>query len=143
MPSEALLRRLTQLPGARSLWRRFPVGPLDLRVRFGISARPNYAYGVYKAADLAVKLGLPAISVIELGVAGGRGLLALEGIAAEVSAALGIKIAVFGFDSSEGMPPPLDYRDIGHVWAEGFYKNGPSRSESVPQARYSGHRRRC
>ncbi len=52
MISESVLRRLTQIPGARSLWRRFPVGPLGLRVRYGISSRPNYAYGVYSAAEL-------------------------------------------------------------------------------------------
>lgn len=122
MTSGSILRRLTQIPGARSFWQRFPVGPLDLRVQYGISSRPNYAYGVYAAADLAVKLGLPAISAIEFGVAGGRGLLALESIATEVSHALGVKIAVYGFDSGEGMPAPQDYRDLPHVWDQGFYK---------------------
>ncbi len=107
---------------ARSLWRRFPVGSLELRVRYGISARPNYAYGVYTAADLAVRLGIPAISVLEFGVAGGRGLLALEGIAEEVSRARGVKIAVYGFDSGQGMPAPVDYRDLPHVWERGFFK---------------------
>jgi hypothetical protein len=122
MPLERILRRLTQIPGARSLWRRFPVGPLDLRVRYGISSRPHYAYGVYRAAELAARLGIPAISVVEFGVAGGRGLLALESIATEVSSALGVKIAVYGFDSGEGMPAPTDYRDLPHVWDQGFYK---------------------
>jgi hypothetical protein len=122
MPIERVLRRLTQIPGARSLWCRFPVGPLDLRVRYGIFSRPNYAYGVYTPAALASKLGLPAISVIEFGVAGGSGLLALESIAAEVSRATGVRIAVYGFDSGEGMPAPLDYRDLPYVWDQGFYK---------------------
>jgi hypothetical protein len=122
MSLERVLQRLTQIPGARSLWRRFPVGPLDLRVRYGISSRPHYAYGVYSAAELAAKLGIPAISVVEFGVAGGRGLLALESIATEVSRALGVKIAVYGFDSGEGMPAPVDYRDLPYVWAQGFYK---------------------
>jgi hypothetical protein len=116
------MRRLTQIPGARSLWRRFPVGPLELRVRYGIASRPNYAYGVYAAADLAARLGIPAISVVEFGVAGGSGLLALENIATEVSRVLGVKIAVFGFDSGEGMPAPVDYRDLPHAWRQGFYK---------------------
>lgn len=122
MSLESVLRRLTQIPGTRSLWRRFPVGPLGLRVRYGISSRPNYAYGVYSAADLAARLGIPAISAIELGVAGGRGLQALESIATEVTRALGVKIAVYGFDSGEGMPAPADYRDLPHVWEQGFYK---------------------
>ena len=122
MPLESILRRLTQVPGARSLWRRFPVGPLEMRVRYGISARPHYAYGVYSAADLASRLRIPSIGVVEFGVAGGRGLLALESIAAEVSRTLGVNIAVYGFDSGEGMPAPMDYRDLPYVWEQGFYK---------------------
>jgi hypothetical protein len=122
MIPENLLKRLTQIPGGRTLWHRFPVGPLELRVRFGISPRPHYAYGVYSAADLAARLGIPAISVFEFGVAGGRGLLALERIASEISSTLGVKIAVYGFDSGEGMPAPVDYRDVRHVWEQGFYK---------------------
>lgn len=122
MSLEMLLRRLTQIPGARSLWCRFPVGPLDLRVRFGIFSRPHYAYGVYTAAALAARLRIPAISVIEFGVAGGRGLLALEDIAKEVSRALGVNIAVYGFDTGKGMPAPVDYRDLPHAWGQGFYE---------------------
>src|SRR5579885_3214170 len=122
MSFDALLRRLNQIPGARSLWGRFPVGSLGLRVRYGIFARPHYAYGVYTAADLAKRLNIPAISVVEFGVAGGSGLVALEAIAAEVSRALGVNIAVYGFDSGEGMPAPMDYRDLPYVWEQGFYK---------------------
>lgn len=121
MASERLLARVTQIPGARSLWNRFPFGPVELRVRFGVFSRPHYAYGVYYAADLAKRLGLSAISVIELGVAGGRGLLALESIADVVGKDLGIDIHVAGFDSGKGMPKPLDYRDLPHVWDSGFY----------------------
>ena len=117
-----ILTRLTQIPGARSLWSRFPAGSVDTRVRYGIFDRPNYAYGVYSAADLAKRLGLSAISVLELGVAGGRGLMALERIAAEVGNHIGIQIHVTGFDTGEGMPSPVDYRDLPHVWDQGFYK---------------------
>jgi hypothetical protein len=81
MSADRALARFTQIPGVRSLWRRFPLGQLKTRVRYGIFDRPHYAYGVYSAADLAKRLGLSAISVIEMGVAGGKGLLALEGIA--------------------------------------------------------------
>ena len=121
MLSERILTRLTQIPGARSLWNRFPVGPIDLRVRFGVFSRPHYAYGVYYAADLAKRLGLSSISVIEFGVAGGRGLLALESIAQVIGDELGVTIHVAGFDSGKGMPQPVDYRDLPHVWAGGFY----------------------
>jgi hypothetical protein len=119
--SDRVLTRFTRVPGVLSLWHRFPVGSLDIRTRYGISPRPPYAYGVFAAADLAKRLGLEAISVIEAGVAGGRGLLALENIAADVSHHFGIRIAVFGFDSGSGMPDAVDFRDLPHVWKKGFY----------------------
>lgn len=121
MNTDRVLARLSRIPGARSLWRRFPLGSVATRVRYGIFDRPHYAYGVYAAADLARRLGLDAIQVIEFGVAGGRGLVALERIAALVEADLNIKIAVCGFDSGSGMPSPVDYRDLPHVWDKGFY----------------------
>jgi hypothetical protein len=117
-----LLRKILRIPGARGLWARFPIGPVEAKVRFGVHDRPHYAYGVYWAAVQAKQLRIPRITAIELGVAGGRGLVALERICAEVSAALEVDIAVVGFDSGAGMPPPLDYRDLPHVWNEGFYK---------------------
>jgi hypothetical protein len=127
MLPESFVRRFTQLPGIRTLWRKFPGGSVERRVRFGIWSRPHYAYGVYAAADQAKRLGIPAISVFEFGafefgVAGGRGLIALESIAAEIGAALGVEISVFGFDAGEGMPNPEGYRDLPHVWDVGFYK---------------------
>src|SRR5579864_652213 len=52
----------------------------------------------------------------------GRGLIALEQIARCVGEYLGIEIAVFGFDTGKGMPPPVDYRDLPHIWDQGFYQ---------------------
>jgi hypothetical protein len=57
------------------------VGSIDTRVRYGIASQPHYADGVFASATLAKKLGLEGISVIELGIAGGRGLIALDNIA--------------------------------------------------------------
>jgi hypothetical protein len=121
MIPDRLLTRLTQIPGFRTLWNRFPGGSLSTRVKYGIFDRPHYAYGVYAAADLAKRLGLTAIEVAEFGVAGGGGLLALESIAALVGGDLGILIHVSGFDTGGGMPAPADYRDLPHVWGRGFY----------------------
>jgi hypothetical protein len=116
-----LLRQLTRIPGARGLWRRYPVGSVPDRVRFGIWDRPHYAYGVNFAANLAKNLGLKAISVIEFGVAGGRGLLALEDAAERIGNHYGVDIRIWGFDAAVGMPRPADYRDLAHVWGEGDY----------------------
>src|SRR5258708_12470655 len=56
-----------------------------------------------------------------MGVAGGRGLVALEGHARAVEELLGIKIDVFGFDLGSGLPEPRDYRDMPYVWRSGYF----------------------
>lgn len=117
-----LIGQVTRLPYVRGLWKRFPVGPLDVRMKWGILPdHPAYAYGVYCAAQLAAQLGVPRIAALELGVAGGRGLLALERIATEVEQRFGVAIDVAGFDTGEGMPEGVDYRDLQHVWTSGYY----------------------
>jgi hypothetical protein len=116
------LKQLMRLPYTQGLWTRFPIGPVQKRVEYGIYPRPHYAYGVYWAAFLAKQLKIPRITVIEFGVAGGRGLIALEQASIEIGSYLGVQIDVVGFDSGEGMPPPVDYRDLPHIWNTGFYK---------------------
>jgi hypothetical protein len=91
-------------------------------VRCGIFDRPNYAWGVHFAAKQAKQLGIDSISIIEFGVAGGRGLIALEQIANQISRHYGITIVVWGFDAGSGLPSPVDYRDLPHVWERGDYQ---------------------
>ncbi len=116
-----LLWYLSRIPGARGLWQRYPVGSIPDRVRFGIWPRPHYAYGVNFAADLANNLGLREVCVIEFGVAGGNGLLALEDCAGRIGNHYGVKVHVWGFDAGVGLPLPIDYRDFPHLWGEGDY----------------------
>src|SRR3954452_8100295 len=73
-------------------WRRLPFGSFELRCDLDLYPRPHYAYGVRQAALLAKRLGLESVSVLELGVAGGQGLLELERMAALASEAVGIRI---------------------------------------------------
>lgn len=119
---DVVLRSITAVPKVVSLWRRIPIGSVALRTVYGAWARPQYAYGTFHAARQANLLGLKGISIIEFGVAGGSGLLAMETIAQEVGNYFGIQINVFGFDSGEGMPGASDYRDLPYVWSKGFYK---------------------
>jgi hypothetical protein len=119
---KTLLRHATRIPGVRGAWRRFPHGDIEDRVLYGAWERPNYAYGVFHSAKLAAALNLPGISVIEFGVAGGRGLLALEDAARQIGKYLGVEVRVFGFDTGIGLPPPTDFRDLPHVWGEGDYQ---------------------
>lgn len=84
-------------------------------------ARPQYAWGVLHAAHLAKAIGTTAISVVEFGVAGGVGLLALEQAAESAEAEFGLGIDVYGFDTGTGLPKPGDYRDCPNLYAEGTY----------------------
>jgi len=83
---------------------------------------PQYTYGIYWAAVQAKRLGFCNMSSIEFGVGGGRGLIDMERIAYEVASETGVNIKVYGFDLKEGLPKPLDYRDLPYVWREGFFK---------------------
>ena len=83
---------------------------------------PNYAYGTYHAALQAKQLGMSSISVIEFGVAGGRGLVNLEKISFEIEKLTGINIDVYGFDTAMGMPESSDYRDLPYIWQKGFFR---------------------
>src|SRR6266849_11023426 len=78
----------------------------------GALIRPQYAWGTVLAAAQAKALGHEEVSVIEFGVAGGRGLLALQDIAGAVSRVSGIRISIFGFDMGSGLPVPTDERDL-------------------------------
>lgn len=84
--------------------------------------RPHYAYTVYQAALQALLLGHKKISVIEFGVAGGNGLVCLEKHVKAISQKLGIQISIYGFDTGEGLPQLVDYRDIPQNWQPGFFK---------------------
>jgi hypothetical protein len=58
------------------------------------------------------------VSVIEFGVAGGGGLLALERIAERAEEMIKISIDVYGFDTGGGLPKSQDYRDCPNLWVE-------------------------
>jgi hypothetical protein len=92
-----------------------------IMARGGASLRANYLYGVLHAARLANVLGIPAISTIEFGVAGGRGLLALEKASVYAEEAFGVAIDVYGFDSGHGLPKPTDFRDCPNLFLEGQF----------------------
>lgn len=88
------------------------------------SYRPHYLACMYDAATLAHHLGYTAISVLEFGVAGGSGLVAIERYAEEVRKKIGVRIESYGFDMghAQGLPASQDYRDMPYLWQTGSYK---------------------
>ena len=85
-----------------------------------------------------MKEGIPAISAIEFGVAGGSGLLALEREAAAVEAELGVAIKVYGFDNGPaGLPEFIgDHRDHPDKWRPGDFPL--DEASTPPPSRRSG-----
>ena len=69
--------------------------------------------------NLARALDVDRVSVIEFGVAGGNGLIALERCAEKIESRYGVAIDVYGFDTGVGLPKPQDYRDLPNIYAEG------------------------
>jgi len=91
------------------------------RVRFDLVDRPQYAFGVLAAADIARFCGVGRITVIEFGVAEGKGLFNLCALAEEVSHVTDVRIEVVGFDTGQGLPRLEDYRDHPEIWSEGDF----------------------
>lgn len=83
--------------------------------------RPNYTWPILHAASVALRTGRERISVIEFGVAGGAGLVAMEAAALATEARLGVAIDVVGFDTGQGLPPPRDHRDAPFLMNRGDF----------------------
>jgi hypothetical protein len=112
---------------------RLPLGYLDHRARvkrsgdfrqmeaYGLITRPNYAYGMLRAADLARFIGKRAVTVCEFGVATGNGLSNMVELAEQIYAETKVEIRIVGLDTGEGLPPVEDYRDHPELWSAGDF----------------------
>jgi len=92
--------------------------------------RPHFVWGALQGVNLAKVLGLSKVSLIEFGVAGGNGLVALETIAQTLEEIFRVSVDVHGFDAVGGMPKAKDHRDLPNLWREGFY---PMNREKLEQ----------
>ena len=106
----------------QELRKRFKIGSYFSRLLMGAIDRPHYGYCVYNGASLAKKLGYHGVSILEFGVADGQGLLNLEECAKRIKKLLSIDITIYGFDTGEGLPEPLDYKDLPYHWKKNFYR---------------------
>jgi hypothetical protein len=105
-----------------NLVKKFNLGSYEARLNLCAIDRPHYGYCILNAARLAHQLGQKKMSVLEFGVAGGNGLLNIEYHVAEVTKIVPIEIEIYGFDTGEGLPEPIDYRDLKYHWKQGFFK---------------------
>ena len=84
--------------------------------------RPHYETILLESALEAKKIGYKEISVLELGVAGGNGILALEKYKKIIEKNINIKINIFGFDFGDGLPETNNKFDLAFFWSAGEYK---------------------
>jgi hypothetical protein len=106
----------------RAIIKRAPTS-IRTKARWDAVSRPNYLAGVLGGADQAKRQGVSEISVMEFGVAGGNGLVALQEYAAAVERETGVRIAVYGFDAGGGLPALCgDYRDHPDQWRPSDYR---------------------
>lgn len=120
------IRQVSQPVPIRTLWARkilryTSIGSFEARLWAGAPRRPHYALCLYYAALQAKRLGYRAITAVELGVAGGKGLLCMCEHAGAIRKELGIEIVVTGFDAGTGLPETQDPRDLKYYWGGGAF----------------------
>jgi hypothetical protein len=120
------LARLGMEPPLRLLVRQvLKYLPVSAKTRavWEVSQRPAYLLGMLTAAEQARKQQVREISVIEFGVAGGQGLIAMQREAEAIEREIGVIIKVYGFDMGAAGLPALvgDYRDHPDMWCQGDY----------------------
>jgi hypothetical protein len=110
-------------------------GTFRAKISFDLVLLQHYAYSVLSAAEMAKRLGLPAVSVVEFGVAQGKGMLNLCHLGKKVQKITGVEVRVYGFDSGEGLPDPRDYRDHPELYKRGEYlmSNTESLLKKIPE----------
>jgi len=99
----------------------FIFGSFRKKVAYDLVIRPQHAFGLLNAADQAKLRGFKDVTIVEFGVANGAGLMNLIAVAEKVTKSTGIKIHIYGFDTGEGMPEPIDYRDHPEYYNTGDF----------------------
>jgi hypothetical protein len=84
--------------------------------------RASYVWGSLQGLALARALRFDRVSLIEFGVAGGCGLVALERIAERAEKLFSVAVDVWGFDTGEGHPAIRDYRDAPNLMSTGMFR---------------------
>ena len=95
------------------------LGYLSLKFK---TFKPHYESILYEACLEAKKLGINSVSVLELGVAGGNGILSLEKYKKKIERVLDINITISGFDTGSGLPETGKDEDLPFFWRSNLYK---------------------
>lgn len=96
-------------------------GSTRARIAFDVLVRQQHAYGLLDAADAAASRGLRRVTVVELGVGSGTGLLNICQLAARVTRTTEVEFDIVGFDTGAGLPQPQDHRDHPELYVRGSF----------------------
>ena len=132
MQSESFPVSLFRTPLGRKIWRRLRnehswtkhAGDFREKELCGLVDRPNYTYGMLRAADVARFFNKSEVTVCEFGVATGMGLTNMTDIASLIQAETGIRFRIVGFDTGAGLPPPSGAKDHPEMWSGGDFPMG-------------------
>jgi len=85
--------------------------------------KPHYESILYEGCLEAKKLGIKKVSALELGVAGGNGMVSLEKYKKKIQKVLDIEIDIYGFDTGYGLPKTENVNeDLPFFWRSDLYK---------------------
>jgi len=96
-------------------------GDFRTRERYSRINRPNYLYGMLRAADCAKYFGKKSVTIVEMGVASGSGLLNMVDLATKITQETGITLRLIGFDTGAGLPSIQGYKDHPELWNPGDF----------------------
>lgn len=96
-------------------------GDLRAKIYYDLVPRQPYAFGINEAFNIAKEENVKNITLIEFGVASGAGLFNMAYLASRLSKIYNIDYQIIGFDSGEGMPDPIDYRDHPELYRKGDF----------------------
>jgi len=83
--------------------------------------RPHYETIMLESALEAKRLNYTEITVLELGVGGGNGILSLLKYKKNIEKYCNIKINIYGFDTGKGLPKLQSNFDLPFLWHEGQF----------------------
>jgi hypothetical protein len=96
-------------------------GDFRTKEQYGLINRPNYLYGMLRAADCAKYFGQSSVTAIEFGVASGAGLLNMVHLAKLITEETGIQFRIVGFDTGSGLPSVQGHKDHPEIWNPGDF----------------------
>ena len=135
MPDESLSAAILRTPLMKRLWCRLlgerswgkRAGSFREKEALGLINRPNYVYGMLRAADTAKFFGHSAVTACEFGVATGMGLTNMADVAQLITDETGVGFRVLGFDTGKGLPALAGYKDHPELWSGGDFSMGDAK----------------